>query len=41
MVEQHHQCNKHELGQMSGDGEEQGGVACCRPWGGKESDMTG
>ena len=37
----HHQCNGHELGQTPGDGEEQGGLACCSPWGLKESDMTG
>ena len=29
----HHQCNGHELGQTSGDGEEQGDLACCSPWG--------
>ena len=29
----HHQCNGHELGQTSADGEGQGGLACCRPWG--------
>ena len=33
--------NKHELGQTSGDGEGQGGLACCCSWGGKESDTTG
>ena len=26
---QHHQCNEHELGQTPGDGEGQGGLACC------------
>ena len=31
--------NEHELGQTLGDGEGQGGLACCRPWGLKESDM--
>ena len=36
-----HQCNGHELGQTLGDGEGQGGLACCNPWGRKESDMTG
>ena len=36
----HHQCNGHELGQTSGDGEGQGGLACCSPWGCQESDMT-
>ena len=29
-----------ELGQTLGDGEEQGSLACCSPWGLKESDMT-
>ena len=37
----HHECNGHELGQISGDGEEQGGLVCCSPWSNKESDMTG
>ena len=32
----HHRCNRHELGQtLGGDG--QGGLACCSPWGHKES----
>ena len=31
----------HELGQTSGDGEGQGGLVYCNPWGHKESDMTG
>ena len=34
-------CNGHELGQTPGDGEGQGGLACCSPLGLKESDMTG
>ena len=29
----HHQCNRHELGQTSGDGEGQRGLACFSPWG--------
>ena len=37
----HHWCNLHELGQTSGDGEGQGGLVLCSPWGGKESDKTG
>ena len=37
----HHRCNGHELGQTSGDGERQGGLACYSPWGCKESDTTG
>ena len=40
MAEWHHQCNGHELGQTPGDGEGQGGLACCSPWGHKELDMT-
>ena len=34
-----HWINGHELGQISGNGEEQGGLACS-PWGHKESDTT-
>ena len=26
-------CNGHEPGQTLGDGEGQGGLACCSPWG--------
>ena len=37
----HHWCNGHELGQTLGDGEGQGGLACCSPWGHKELDSTG
>ena len=33
--------NEHELGQTLGDGEGQGGLACCSPWGRRELDMTG
>ena len=29
----HHRCSEHELGQTLGDGEGQGGPACCSPWG--------
>ena len=29
------------LGQTLGDGERQGGLECCSPWGHKESDTTG
>ena len=32
--------NGHELGQTPGDGESQGGLACCSPWAHKELDMT-
>ena len=37
----HHRRNEHEFGQTSGDCEGQGGLACCSPWGHKESDTTG
>ena len=37
----HHWCDGHELGQTLGDGERQRGLACCIPWGQKESDTTG
>ena len=37
----HHWCNGHEFGQTSGEGEGEGGLACCSLWGCKESDVTG
>ena len=37
----HHRSNGHELGQGLGDAEGQRGLACCSPWGHKESDMAG
>ena len=40
MVGWKHQFNGHELGQTLGDGEGQGNLVCCSPWGSKESDMT-
>ena len=40
MVGWHHQCNGHEYGQTLGNGEGQGGLACCSPWRCKESDKT-
>ena len=36
----HHQFDGHESEQALGDGEGQGSLACCSPWGCKESDMT-
>ena len=36
----HHRLNEYDFEQAPGDGEEQGSLACCRPWGQKESDMT-
>ena len=32
--------NEHEFEQALGDGEGQGCLACCSPWGRKESDTT-
>jgi len=40
MVGWHHGFNGHERGQTPGDGEGQGGLACCSPWGHNESDTT-
>ena len=37
MVGWHH---RHEFEQALGDGEGQGSLACCSPWGRKESDTT-
>ena len=34
------QLNGHEFEQALGDGEGQGGLGCCSPWGHKESDTT-
>ena len=33
----HHRLNGHELEQTLGDGEGQGSLVCCSPWGHKES----
>ena len=40
MVRRHHWLNGHEFEKTLGVGDEQGGLACCSPWGLKESDMT-
>ena len=40
MVGWHHRLNGHEFEQTPGDGEGQGSLACCSPWGRKESDTT-
>ena len=40
MVRWHHQINGHEFEQTLGDSEGQGNLACCSPWGRKESDTT-
>ena len=36
----HHRLNGREFEQALGDGEGQGSLACCSPWGRKELDMT-
>ena len=40
MVEWHHWLNGHEFEQTPGDSEGQGSLACCSPWGHRESDTT-
>ena len=40
MVGWYHWLNGHESEQALGGGGGQGGLACCSPWGHKESDMT-
>ena len=40
MVGWHHRIDGHEFEQAQGVGVGQGGLACCSPWGHKESDMT-
>ena len=40
MARQHHQLNGHESEQTPGDSEGQGGLACCSPWGRKDSDTN-
>ena len=36
----HHQVNGHKFEQILGVGDGQGSLACCSPWGSKESDTT-
>ena len=40
MVEWHHPLDGHEFEQALGDSEGQGSLACCSPWGRRESDTT-
>ena len=40
MVGWHHRLDGHEFEQAPGLGDGQGGLACCGPWGCKESDTT-
>ena len=40
MVGWHHRLDGHEFEQARGVGDGQGSLACCSPWGRKESDVT-
>ena len=40
MVGWHHRLNGHKFEQILGDGEGQGSLACCSPWGHKATDTT-
>ena len=40
MVGWHHGLDGYECEQALGDSDGQGSLACCGPWGHKESDMT-
>ena len=40
MVGWHHRFDGHEFEQAPGDGEGQGSLACCSPWGHKEWNTT-
>ena len=40
MAGRHHPLNEHEFEWTPGDGDEQGGLACCSSWGHKELDVT-
>ena len=40
MVEWHQWLDGRETEQAPGDGDGQGSLVCCSPWGCKESDMT-
>ena len=40
MVGWHHQLVGHDLEQAPGVGDREGSLACCSPWGHRESDRT-
>ena len=40
MIGWHHRLNGHEFEQTPGDGEGQGSLVCCSPWGHKDLDVT-
>ena len=41
VVGSYHQLDGHEFELTPGDGKRQGSLACCSPWGRKESNKTG
>ena len=40
MLGWHHRLDGHDFEQAPGVGDGQGGLACCSPWGRKESNVT-
>ena len=40
MVGRHHRLDRQEFERAPGDGDGQGGLACCNSWGHKELDTT-
>ena len=40
MLGRHHRLDGHDFEQALGVGDGQGGLACCSPWGRKESNVT-
>ena len=40
MIGWHHRLDEHEFEQAPENGEGQGSLVCCTPWGGKEWNMT-
>ena len=40
MARWHHQLSGHEFGWTPGVDDRQGGLECCSPWGGRESDVA-
>ena len=40
MVGWYHRLDGHEFEQALGNGERQGSLVCCSPWGWKDQDMT-
>ena len=40
MVGRHHRLDGHEFEEALGDGDVQGSLTCCSPWGPRESDTT-